>query len=74
MQYWIDMDNIYKVLSIICLLTDPKLLPRMKSSYVYEWLDNLVTHELNPSFLHPFPINEEAAKHLMWKLKEEVRH
>lgn len=45
----------------------------MKSSYVYEWLDNFVIHELNPSFLHPFPMSDEAANHLIWKLREEAQ-
>ncbi|PWS32200.1 hypothetical protein [Pedobacter paludis] len=43
------------------------------SSYLYEWLDNFVIHELNPSFLHPFPMLEEASKQLSWKLKEEMQ-
>jgi hypothetical protein len=43
----------------------------MKTSYVYEWLDNLINYGLNPAFIHPFPMNDEAAALISGNLAEE---
>jgi hypothetical protein len=43
----------------------------MKTTYIYEWLDNLINYELNPAFIHPFPMSDEASAQTINHLREE---
>jgi hypothetical protein len=46
---------------------------KTKNPYVFEWLDNLISFELNPAFSYPSPMPEETVAAMVAKVKTEMQ-